>query len=94
MEGLVKFVLLCVVLSGVSTVIGLEDCTFPAIFNFGDSNSDAGVMEAAFPLLKKPYGDTYFHEPSGRFSDGRNIIDFIGNFFVFPLTPSFYQLVK
>lgn len=90
-----KFVLLCLVLSGVSTVIGLEDCTFPAIFNFGDSNSDAGVMDAAFPLyVNKPYGDTYFHEPSGRYSDGRNIIDFIGNFFVFLLTRSFYRLVK
>jgi hypothetical protein len=44
----------------------------------GDSNSDTGTLSAAFTALNSPYGDTYFHMPAGRFSDGRLIIDFIG----------------
>lgn len=53
-------------------------CDFPAIFNMGDSNSDTGGYAAAFRLATFPYGDTYFHMPAGRISDGRLIIDFIG----------------
>ncbi|XP_041016980.1 GDSL esterase/lipase At1g54790-like [Juglans microcarpa x Juglans regia] len=53
---------------------------FPAVFNFGDSNSDTGGLAAgvAFPV-KPPNGQTYFLEPSGRFCDGRLIIDFLMN---------------
>ncbi|CAN1132155.1 GDSL esterase/lipase At1g54790 [Linum perenne] len=45
---------------------------YPAVFNFGDSNSDTGGLAAGvgFPV-GFPYGQTYFHKPSGRFSDGR-----------------------
>ncbi|CAL1392952.1 unnamed protein product [Linum trigynum] len=51
---------------------------YPAVFNFGDSNSDTGGLVAgvAFPV-GPPNGETYFHEPSGRFSDGRLIVDFL-----------------
>lgn len=59
---------------------------FTSIFNFGDSLSDTGNLfhdchsnkppNSCFP----PYGDTFFRRPTGRFSDGRLIIDFIGNF--------------
>ncbi|XP_043701606.1 esterase-like [Telopea speciosissima] len=52
-------------------------CEFPAIFNFGDSNSDTGGLAAAFTPPKSPYGETFFHAPAGRYSDGRLIIDFI-----------------
>lgn len=57
----------------------LTTCDFPAIFNFGDSNSDTGCMSAAFYPAILPYGETFFHEAVGRASDGRLIIDFIGN---------------
>ncbi|XP_051115229.1 GDSL esterase/lipase At5g14450-like [Andrographis paniculata] len=52
-------------------------CNYTAIYNFGDSNSDTGGIAAAFypPLL--PFGETFFHRPAGRASDGRLIIDFI-----------------
>ncbi|CAL0315493.1 unnamed protein product [Lupinus luteus] len=53
-------------------------CEFPAIFNFGASNSDTGGFSAAFTALKLPFGETYFHRPAGRISDGRIILDFIG----------------
>ncbi|XP_047312662.1 GDSL esterase/lipase At1g54790-like [Impatiens glandulifera] len=51
---------------------------YPAIFNFGDSNSDTGGLVAgiAFPV-GLPNGQTYFNKPAGRFCDGRLIIDFL-----------------
>lgn len=58
-----------------------------AIFVFGDSLSDTGNVIAAFPFYADaenwPYGSTFFHAPSGRYSDGRLIVDFMGNFFFF-----------
>jgi len=62
-----------------------QSCDFPAIFNFGDSNSDTGCMSAAFYPAALPYGETFFHEAAGRASDGRLIIDFIGTHFSFTL---------
>lgn len=59
-------------------VCSTPSCNFPAIFNFGDSNSDTGGLSAAFGQAPYPNGQTFFHSPSGRFSDGRLIIDFIG----------------
>ncbi|PNX82728.1 early nodulin [Trifolium pratense] len=62
-----------------SPIFASKNCDFPAIFNFGASNSDTGGLDAAFAALSLPYGETYFHRSTGRFSDGRIIIDFIGN---------------
>lgn len=77
----VSFVLFFIVLSIASIVNGSgNECNFPAIFNFGDSNSDTGGMAAAFVQPPTPYGETYFNRPTGRSSDGRLIIDFIGNY--------------
>ncbi|KAK8589313.1 hypothetical protein V6N13_088165 [Hibiscus sabdariffa] len=51
---------------------------YPAVFNFGDSNSDTGELVAALgDILDSPYGQNYFKAPSGRFSDGRLILDFL-----------------
>uniref|UniRef100_A0A251TWJ2 Putative GDSL-like Lipase/Acylhydrolase superfamily protein n=1 Tax=Helianthus annuus TaxID=4232 RepID=A0A251TWJ2_HELAN len=51
---------------------------YPAVFNFGDSNSDTGDLVAGVgEHLDPPNGQTYFKGPSGRFSDGRLIIDFL-----------------
>ncbi|XP_024024014.1 GDSL esterase/lipase At5g14450 [Morus notabilis] len=60
-----------------STLGDPSDCNFPAIFNFGDSNSDTGGKSAAFHRLPSPNGDTFFHKPSGRYCDGKVILDFI-----------------
>ncbi|KAJ4727533.1 GDSL esterase/lipase [Melia azedarach] len=59
-------------------VVSSLNFSYPAVFNFGDSNSDTGGLVAgvAFPV-GPPNGETYFHEPSGRFCDGRLIIDFL-----------------
>ncbi|KAJ7973391.1 GDSL esterase/lipase [Quillaja saponaria] len=51
---------------------------YPAVFNFSDSNSDTGdLVSAGIELINLPYGHTYFGEPSGRYSDGRLVVDFL-----------------
>ncbi|KAF2551011.1 hypothetical protein F2Q68_00035047 [Brassica cretica] len=69
---------------------------FKSIISFGDSTADTGnliglsdpddLSAAAFP----PYGETFFHHPTGRFSNGRLIIDFIAEFLGLPFVPPFY----
>ncbi|KAK6260373.1 hypothetical protein SCA6_014847 [Theobroma cacao] len=50
----------------------------PIIFNFGDSNSDTGGFADGLGLnFAPPNGRTYFHQPAGRLSDGRLMIDFL-----------------
>lgn len=54
-----------------------------ALFIFGDSFVDAGnnnyINTTALDQANFwPYGETYFKFPTGRFSDGRLISDFIG----------------
>lgn len=54
-----------------------EKCDYPAIYNFGDSNSDTGAGYAVFAGVNPPNGISFFGSLSGRASDGRLIIDFI-----------------
>ncbi|KAI3901070.1 hypothetical protein MKW92_048884 [Papaver armeniacum] len=81
MFGLLFFFLFLVL--GVSTngvggiPSALEKCNFPAVFNFGDSNSDTGGLSAAFWAVGSPSGETFFGKPSGRACDGRLIVDFM-----------------
>ncbi|KAI8533538.1 hypothetical protein RHMOL_Rhmol10G0018800 [Rhododendron molle] len=56
---------------------GLAPCNFPAVYNFGDSNSDTGAFSAAVSPAQLPDGQTFFGKPAGRVCDGRLIIDFI-----------------
>lgn len=69
---------------------GPRRCKFPAIFNFGDSNSDTGGISAALSEFHEPNGETFFGHPSGRVCDGRLILDFIGNWANPLIAVSFY----
>jgi hypothetical protein len=69
--------------STLNPVFALKNCDFPAIFNFGDSNSDTGGLSATLITPTPPYGETYFHMPAGRFSDGRLMIDFMGTYVIY-----------
>ena len=72
------FILLALSASVVATGKGSKPCVFPAIYNFGDSNSDTGGISAAFMPVPAPNGQDFFHKPAGRVGDGRLIVDFIG----------------
>lgn len=55
------------------------------LFVFGDSYADTGNSKPDAGSWKLPYGLTFPGKPSGRFSDGRILTDYIG-------TPSFSLL--
>jgi hypothetical protein len=57
-----------------------------AMFIFGDSIFDAGNnnyinnISVFYRANYWPYGETFFHFPTGRFTNGRLIVDFIGKY--------------
>jgi hypothetical protein len=77
---LVFFLLFLSCLHGVSS----DSRFFTSMFTLGDSYIDAGnfvIMVAPVFLVlhdKPPYGMIFFGHPTGRLSDGRVTIDFIG----------------
>ncbi|KAE8730182.1 GDSL esterase/lipase [Hibiscus syriacus] len=68
-------------------------CYFPAVFNFGDSNSDTGGKSAAFHRIPLPNGNTFFQKPSGRYCDGKLIIDFIAETLGLPYLSAYLNSV-
>eukprot|EP01018_Ginkgo_biloba_P024757 Gb_03963 [translate_table: standard] len=77
-------------------VMGMtEEPKVPALFIFGNSLVDGGTnnyiphssAQANFP----PYGETFFHFPTGRFTDGRTVFDFIANLLGMPFPPPFLK---
>ncbi|KAG6508095.1 GDSL esterase/lipase At3g26430-like [Zingiber officinale] len=70
-----------------------DSCYFPAIFNFGDSNSDTGGLSAAFGATPSPYGESFFGKPVGRYSDGRLLIDFIASSLGLPFLSAYLNSI-
>ncbi|CAI0440930.1 unnamed protein product [Linum tenue] len=70
---------------------------FTSIFSFGDSITDTGnhchILSKAGRSANNcllPYGETFFHRPTGRSSDGRLIIDFIAEHLGIPLVQPYF----
>lgn len=72
------FWVILLVLVAVSARTCEAKCAFKGMFNFGDSNTDTGGFWAAFPSQSPPFGMTYFKKPVGRATDGRVVVDFLG----------------
>ncbi|GJN06487.1 hypothetical protein PR202_ga24217 [Eleusine coracana subsp. coracana] len=69
---------------------------YDSIFSFGDSLADTGNNPVVFdwysmfdPVLRPPYGSTFFGRPTGRNCDGRLIIDFLAQSLDLPFVPPF-----
>ncbi|KAJ9563668.1 hypothetical protein OSB04_008828 [Centaurea solstitialis] len=76
------FVILQLLSSGNSYANGC----YTSIFSFGDSLADTGnlkqiasITNRVFPVLLPPYGENFYNQSTGRCSNGRLIIDFLGN---------------
>ncbi|KAK6153956.1 hypothetical protein DH2020_013595 [Rehmannia glutinosa] len=68
---------------------------FKKIYAFGDSYTDTGNTKTstgptAFNYVSNhPYGVTFFHHPTNRYSDGRIVIDFVAEALSLPLLPPY-----
>ncbi|XP_071708883.1 GDSL esterase/lipase At1g28600-like [Rutidosis leptorrhynchoides] len=69
---------------------------YTSIISFGDSLADTGslkqlasISNKSYPSLHLPYGETFFHQPTGRCSNGRLIIDFLAESLGLPFIPPF-----
>ncbi|CAO2161626.1 unnamed protein product [Urochloa humidicola] len=69
---------------------------YESIFVFGDSFTDTGNNPTVFasysvfdPVMRPPYGSTFFGFPTGRNCDGRLAIDFIAEGLGMPLVPPY-----
>ncbi|KAJ7964792.1 GDSL esterase/lipase [Quillaja saponaria] len=84
----------------VVTIPRITDCTvvgscYTSIFSFGDSLADTGNLYLTFQndsCFFPPYGETYFHHPTGRCSNGRLIVDFIAEYFGLPLLKPYMRI--
>ncbi|XP_047974228.1 GDSL esterase/lipase At4g01130 [Salvia hispanica] len=88
-----KMVVFAVIVAMSAARIHGKKCSFEAIFNFGDSNSDTGGFYAAFPAERLPFGMTYFHKPAGRATDGRVIVDFLAQALGIPFLSPYLQSI-
>lgn len=72
---------------------------YSRVFSFGNSLTDTGNA-AIFPLTaggsftQPPYGETHFGHPSGRASDGRLVVDFLGNILCTSIVPILSSFVR
>ncbi|XP_058100720.1 GDSL esterase/lipase At1g28570-like [Magnolia sinica] len=65
---------------------------YNSIFSFGDSLTDTGnwlYINSSSNIGNFPYGETFFHHPTGRSSDGRVVVDFIAQAFGLPFLPPY-----
>lgn len=68
---------------------------FKKIYAFGDSYTDTGntaspTGPSAFTYVSNlPYGRTFFHHPTNRYSDGRLVIDFVAESLSLPYLPPY-----
>ncbi|GAB4829257.1 hypothetical protein Ancab_018923 [Ancistrocladus abbreviatus] len=92
-----RLVTACTLLLSLSSVMPVSGtsraCEFPAIFNFGDSNSDTGGISALYGQAPFPNGETFFHAPAGRYCDGRLLIDFIAESMKLPYLSAYLDAV-
>lgn len=83
-QSLVLVPLFVIVVLAVGEENSMESAMFPAMFVFGDSLVDNGNNNHLNSLARSnylPYGiDFDGSRPTGRFSNGRTIVDFIGTY--------------
>ncbi|CAM0881904.1 unnamed protein product [Alopecurus aequalis] len=73
-----------------------DPACYTRVFSFGDSLADTGNYRFVYPndtrepALSLPYGETYFNNATGRFSNGRVILDFIADSLGLPFVQPYW----
>ena len=71
---------------------------FKKIYAFGDSFTDTGNTKSITGpsgfghVSNSPYGSTFFHHPTNRYSDGRLVIDFVAEALSLPYLPPYRNI--
>lgn len=92
------FILLCAFASASPTAAEKHPRFFNKIYAFGDSFTDTGNTRSfSGPtgfghVSNPPYGSTFFHHPTNRYSDGRLVIDFVAQSLSLPFLPPYKGL--
>ncbi|KAF8728773.1 hypothetical protein HU200_018051 [Digitaria exilis] len=89
--SLLLVLLVCPYSTAASAASNGTSC-YTHLFSLGDSISDPGnfiTFLPQAPAAALPYGETFFHRPTGRFCDGRLIVDFIAEALGLPFAPPF-----
>ncbi|GJV17901.1 GDSL esterase/lipase [Tanacetum coccineum] len=78
-----------------TTTFAAQTPPFKRVYAFGDSYTDTGNTASvgganAFTYVSNlPYGSTFFHHPTNRYSDGRLVIDFVTESLSLPYLPPY-----
>ncbi|XP_030531325.2 GDSL esterase/lipase At3g48460 [Rhodamnia argentea] len=84
--------------SSPASAAGPQPRPFKKIYAFGDSFTDTGnTRSASGPsgfghVSNPPYGVTFFHRPTNRYSDGRLVIDFVAQSLSLPFLPPYRSI--
>ncbi|KAG8388059.1 hypothetical protein BUALT_Bualt02G0085800 [Buddleja alternifolia] len=87
--------LTCIVLFSSFVYTKTTTHPFKNIYAFGDSYTDTGNTRSntgpsGFMFVSNlPYGRTFFHHPTNRYSDGRLVIDFVAQALSLPFLPPY-----
>ncbi|KAK9063706.1 hypothetical protein SSX86_017578 [Deinandra increscens subsp. villosa] len=86
-------IILCLFLTALSSV----DARVKSVFVFGDSLFDPGnnryIKNCTLQANFRPYGSSFFHHPTGRFTNGRTVADFIAQFLGIKFQRPYQELV-
>ncbi|XP_030458295.2 GDSL esterase/lipase At3g48460 [Syzygium oleosum] len=84
--------------SASASAAGPQPRPFKKVYAFGDSFTDTGnTRSASGPsgfghVSNPPYGVTFFHRPTNRYSDGRLVIDFVTQSLSLPFLPPYRSI--
>ncbi|CAA0828588.1 GDSL esterase/lipase [Striga hermonthica] len=92
---IISLILLVSTLAAYCTALPDHAGRFKRIYAFGDSYTDTGNTRTstgptAFNHVSDPpYGITFFHRPTNRYSDGRIVLDFVAEALSLPFVPPY-----
>ncbi|KAI7730943.1 hypothetical protein M8C21_004633 [Ambrosia artemisiifolia] len=92
-----SFVTFIIIFQVLCTCTMYANGCYTSIISFGDSLADTGNLKQIYyntnqqslHFFYPPYGETFFHTPTGRCSNGRLVIDFIAESIRLPLVRPF-----